>query len=187
MSHWARKELKKPQETGRAFAVAFGQSLLTEVMVFSPKGKKKASESSAFNNLWSLLWICVGIFCFHVIRKRQKLCLGGFFFTWQRNKCHSALISRLSGAVALSQSQSCQNNLAGTPKARPAAYLKTRASSESGWWNDEDYVTASVMAMIYSSWDFCALICFYYSGFLLSFWLSDCGDWGRLGEVDWGD
>lgn len=55
---------------------------------------------------------------------------------WQESSYHSALILGLCDALALSQSQCCQNNLAGTPKAR-------KQGPAQGW---DDGVMRTVLA-----------------------------------------
>lgn len=93
----------------------------------------------------------------------------GIFLTgtaWQESSYHSALILGLCDALASSRSQSCQNNLAGTPKARLAAYQETRTSSEMmEWWG---LCACKPLGTIYSSYVICALTGFYYSAFLLA-------------------
>lgn len=78
-----------------------------------------------------LVMVCGGVVCVCVYYYFLIIFFKGSSM-WQKTKYCSALILRLSNALALSQTQSCQNNLARIPKARPTAYLKTGTGSESG-------------------------------------------------------
>lgn len=76
----------------------------------------------------------------HFFKKKKAEMMSVCIFltgaAWQESSYHSALILGLCDALALSQSQCCQNNLAGTPKAR-------KQGPAQGW---DDGVMRTVLA-----------------------------------------